>query len=50
MGLQKASQLISVLNWDLATRIGLQEEALLPEYKEYEHAVAVADVALGWIC
>lgn len=42
-------QLISVLNWDLATRIGLQEEALPPEYKVYEHAIAVADVALGWI-
>jgi hypothetical protein len=42
-------QLISVLNWDLATRIGLQEEKLLPEYKVYEHAIAVADVALGWI-
>lgn len=42
-------QLISVLNWDLATRIGLQEATLLPEYKVYEHAIAVADVALGWL-
>jgi hypothetical protein len=42
-------QLISLLNWDLATRIGLQEAALSPEYKVYEHAIAAADVALGWI-
>jgi hypothetical protein len=42
-------QLISILNWDLATRIGLQEKGLLPEYKVYEHAIAVADVAIGWI-
>jgi hypothetical protein len=42
-------QLISILNWDLATKIGLQEEELLPEYKVYEHAIAAADVAIGWI-
>ena len=42
-------QLISVLNWDLATRIGLQEKGMLPEYKVYEHAIAAADVAIGWI-
>ncbi|MGB2770159.1 MAG: hypothetical protein WBC88_10580 [Candidatus Zixiibacteriota bacterium] len=42
-------QLISILNWDLATRIGVQEKGMLPEYKVYEHAIAVADVAIGWI-
>lgn len=42
-------QLISVLNWDLAARIGLQEATLLPEYKVYESAIAKADVALGWV-
>ena len=42
-------QLISVINWDLATRMGLQEKELLPEYKVYEHGIAVADVAIGWI-
>ena len=42
-------QLISVLDWDLATRIGLQEKGMPPEYKVYEHAIAVADVAIGWI-
>lgn len=43
------SQLISVLNWDYATRIGLQEKKMLPEFKVYEHAIAVADVSIGWI-
>ena len=41
---------MSVLNWDLAARSGLQEEALLPAYKVYGHAIATAGVALGWIC
>lgn len=43
-------QLISVLNWDLATRLGLQEKGLSPEYKVYEQAIAVADSAMAWIC
>jgi len=42
-------QLISILNWDFATRIGLQEKELLPEYKVYEHAISIADVAIAWI-
>ncbi|SET01036.1 hypothetical protein SAMN04488587_1927 [Methanococcoides vulcani] len=42
-------QLISVLNWDYATKIGLQEKRMLPEFKVYEHAIAVADVSIGWI-
>jgi hypothetical protein len=42
-------QLISILNWDFATRIGLQEKEAPPEYKVYEHGFAVADVAIGWI-
>jgi hypothetical protein len=42
-------QLVSVLNWDLATRLGLQEKELPSEYKVYEHAIAVADTAMGWI-
>ncbi len=41
-------QLISLCNWDLATRIGLQEHGMPPEYKVYEQALAVADVAIGW--
>ena len=43
------AQLVSVLDWDRATKIGLQEEALPPGYKVYEQAMAQADVALGWI-
>ena len=42
-------QLVSVVNWSRATRLGLQEKGLLPEYVVYEHAIAVADAALGWI-
>lgn len=42
-------QLISLVNWNYATKIGLQEKELLPEYKVYEHAIAVADVMMGWI-
>ena len=42
-------QFISVLNWDLATRLGLQEKELLPEHKVYEHAIAVADSAMAWL-
>lgn len=43
------AQFISVLNWDFATRLGLQEKGLLPEHKDYEHAIAVADAAMGWL-
>jgi len=42
-------QLISVLDWDLATRLGLQEKRMLSEYKVYEHAIAVADTAMAWL-
>ncbi len=42
-------QLVSVINWELATRIGLQEKGMPKEFKVYEHGIAVADVAIGWI-
>jgi hypothetical protein len=42
-------QLISLVNWDFATKIGLQEKGSPPEFIVYEHAIAVADVAIGWI-
>ena len=42
-------QLISVVNWNYATKIGLQEKSMPPEFKVYEHAIAVADVMIGWI-
>jgi hypothetical protein len=40
---------VSVLDWRLATRRGLQEKGMPAEYRVYEHAIAVADVAIGWI-
>jgi hypothetical protein len=42
-------QLISLINWDFAIRIGLQEKDSPAEFFVYEHAIAVADVAIGWI-
>jgi hypothetical protein len=41
-------QLVSVINWDFATKIGLQESKLPKEYKVYEHGIAVADSLIGW--
>ena len=41
-------QFISILNWELAAKIGLQEKDAPPEYKVYEHGIAVADVIIGW--
>lgn len=41
-------QTLSIINWDVATRLGLQEKGLLPEYRVYEHAIAVADASIGW--
>jgi len=48
-GIHCLAQLLSVVNWDLGMRLGLQEKRLLPEYKVYEHAIAVADAAIGWV-
>lgn len=42
-------QLISVISWDRATQMGLQEKGAPPEYKVYEHGIAVADVAIAWV-
>lgn len=42
-------QLISIMNWKFASRIGLQESNLPKEYKVYEQAIAVADSLLGWV-
>ncbi len=42
-------QLVSVISWNFATRIGLQEKGMPKEFKVYEHAIAIADVAIGWI-
>jgi hypothetical protein len=42
-------QLISLINWEFAEKIGLQEKKALPEFKVYEHGIACADTILGWI-
>jgi len=42
-------QLICIINWEFATKLGLAERGLPKEYKVYEHGIAVADVLLGWI-
>ena len=42
-------QFISLLNWEFATKIGLQDKGLIPEYRLYDEAIATADVLIGWI-
>lgn len=48
-GIHWIAQLVSVVNWDFGVRVGFQETNMPPEYKVYEHAIAVADSLLGWI-
>ena len=48
-GFHFIGQGISLINWDFAIKIGLQESGAPSEYKVYEHAIAVADTALGWL-
>jgi hypothetical protein len=40
---------LSLISWDLATRLGLQEPGMPAEYRVYEHAIAWADVLMGWV-
>jgi predicted MFS family arabinose efflux permease len=47
-GIHFCAQLISVIDWELGTRLGLQETGMRPEHKNYEHAIAVADSLIGW--
>jgi len=42
-------QPISIIDWKFVTKMGFQEKGLPKEFKVYEHAIAVADVSLGWI-
>ncbi len=48
-GFHWIGQLASIINWEFATKIGIQESTLPKEYKVYEHAIAVADSLIGWI-
>jgi hypothetical protein len=43
------AQLISVLDWEFATKIGVQEKGMIHEFRVYEEAIASADVLIGWI-
>jgi hypothetical protein len=45
----EVGQLISLINWDLATKLGIAEPNLAPEFRAYEQAIAVADGAIAWI-
>jgi hypothetical protein len=48
-GFHWVGQALSLLSWELATRFGLQEKGMPAEYRVYEHAIAVADVSIGWL-
>ena len=47
-GIHFLGALISVINWELGTRLGLQEAGMRPEHRNYEHAIAVSDSLIGW--
>jgi hypothetical protein len=38
---------ITTINWELATKIGLQEKGMPKEYRVYEQAIANADALRG---
>ena len=40
-------QMISLLNSELAVKIGIWEKDLIPEFEVYEKAIATADVIIG---
>jgi hypothetical protein len=42
-------QLISVIDWNRAVKLGIAEKDMLREYKDYEIGLAMADVLIGWI-
>ncbi len=48
-GFHWIGQTISLINWDLAQRLGLQETDAPAAYRVYEHGIAVADVSIGWL-
>jgi hypothetical protein len=48
-GFHFIGQLISLVDRDVAIRLGLWEAGMPESYSVYENAIAVADVALGWV-
>ena len=47
-GIHWGAQFLSVIDWDLGTKLGLQETGMRPEHKNYEQAIAAADSLIGW--
>ncbi len=43
------AQLISVINWDFAARLGIVDKNIIPEFKVYERGTAAADSVIAWI-
>ena len=48
-GFHWIAQLVSAINWEFATKIGLQEKGMPREFRVYEHAIAMSDALIGWI-
>ncbi len=48
-GFHFLGQLISVINWELACRLGLQERDVPEGFYAYEYGQAVGDVLMAWI-
>lgn len=42
-------QLVSVINWEFARKIGIREKKTLPEFEVYERGMATAEAIIGWI-
>ncbi len=41
-------QIISLIDWDMAVRLGICDRNTTTEYKTYEKGVAAADALIGW--
>lgn len=42
-------QVVSVINWEFARKIGIREKKTLPEFETYERGMAMAEALIGWI-
>ncbi|MCK9152095.1 hypothetical protein [Methanobacterium alcaliphilum] len=42
-------QFISLINWEKAVKLGIAEKNILPEYRDYEYGIAMADLCIGWL-
>lgn len=48
-GFHFCGQLLSLFDWELACKLGLQERDIPPGAFPYEHGTALGDVAIAWI-